>query len=284
MTLQHLFLNFTNELSAVYDKREAENIAELVFEKITGNRKIDRILNKEQLVPPVQQDELQNILIQLLKHKPVQYILGEAWFMGEIYFVNEHVLIPRPETEELVLAALSAADKSNTSLSVIDIGTGSGCIPVAIKKKLSSATITAIDISKDALQVAQFNALQHQVQIEFKVADILNQSNWYQLGYYDIIISNPPYITLSEQAEMRKNVTEYEPHLALFVPDKDPLLFYTTIATFAKSHLLPYGQVLVEINEKLGLDVQETFIKAGFTNVTIHKDLQLKDRIVSAKK
>ncbi len=284
MTIQQAYLQLLQQLSTLYDNRESGNIADLVIEKITGLRKIDRIVYKDTIISPEQQNLLSKITSELVQHKPVQYAIGEAWFMGMKLLVNEQVLIPRPETEELanwIIQDIKTNKKKEVS--VLDIGTGSGCIPIAIKQLLPYTSVTAVDISEGALQIAKMNSVSQNVLMDFLLLDILDEDAWQQLGHFDIIVSNPPYIRTSEGLSMRKNVMDYEPHLALFVNDNDPLLFYKKIAAFAKTHLNQTGIIYVEINEELAQDVSTVFQQNGFFNIEIRKDMQGKDRMVSAK-
>jgi release factor glutamine methyltransferase len=197
--------------------------------------------------------------------------------------VNEHVLIPRPETEELVEWIIKDVEQSgNKGFSLIDIGTGSGCIPIAVKRKIPQITACAIDISDDALQVAKLNAIDLKVDVKFLNLDFLDEEEWKQLGNYDLIVSNPPYIKKSEESTMRDNVLKYEPPLALFVPNEKALIFYEAIARFSREHLKPGGSIYVEINEALGESVIEVFTKNGFSDIILKKDMQGKDRMVKA--
>jgi release factor glutamine methyltransferase len=196
-------------------------------------------------------------------------------------YVNEQVLIPRPETEELV-EWIAQTNKGKAHLRVLDIGTGSGCIPLALYQQLQQPEIHAIDISSGALEVARQNAATQQATIHFHQADILDNANWHVLPVFDCIVSNPPYITLSEKQEMQENVLAHEPHLALFVPDEDPLRFYRAIASFALQHLAPGGQLYFEINEAWGKETAELLTGKGFTNIELKQDLQGKDRMLKA--
>jgi release factor glutamine methyltransferase len=285
MTIQQAYLQLLQQLSKLYDNRESGNIADLVIEKITGLRKIDRIVYKDTIISPEQQNLLSKITSELVQHKPVQYAIGEAWFMGMKLLVNEQVLIPRPETEELASWIIQdIKTNKKKEVSVLDIGTGSGCIPIAIKQLLPYTSVTAIDISEGALQIAKMNSVSQNVLIDFLLLDILDEVSWQQLGQFDIIVSNPPYIRTSEGLSMRKNVMDYEPHLALFVSDHYPLLFYKKIAAFAKTHLNQNGIIYAEINEELAQDASTVFQQNGFFSIEIRKDMQGKDRMVSAKR
>ena len=215
-----------------------------------------------------------------MKHEPIQYITGKAWFYQYIFNVNQHVLIPRPETEELVQNIIQ--DNQLNCPSIIDIGTGSGCIPISLKKNME-AEITAIDISYEALSVATKNAKELSASIHFKQLNFLDESNWDELSCYDIIVSNPPYIRKKEKESMYNNVLNHEPHLALFVEDNNPLIFYEKIARFGNTHLKNQGTIWVEINEALPNETKYVFEKEHYTTL-IYNDLQGKSRILKAWK
>ncbi len=282
MTITEAYNHFTERLSSIYQKREAANIAELVFEHCTGISRLKRVTEKDLLLPGKAFDKIEQSLKELLQHKPVQYVLGEAWFFGQKFIVDEAVLIPRPETEELVeLVIKDWRDKD--SLSVIDIGTGSGCIAVIIKSKLANAQITAIDISDEAVNVAGQNAINNNAIIHFEKADILNKKAQDTFSSFDVIVSNPPYIPTADKATMADNVLKYEPHLALFTPGDDPLLFYKAIAAFGAEHLKAKGKIYVEIHEAFAEEVKAIFLKY-FPEVAIHQDMMGKDRMVTARR
>ncbi|HET9055667.1 MAG TPA: peptide chain release factor N(5)-glutamine methyltransferase [Chitinophagaceae bacterium] len=284
MTIFQAYQQLVIRLTEIYDNSEAANIADLVMEHITGCNRIDRIVNKDFSLSVQKEERLKEITTQLLAHRPVQYVLGEAWFAGMKFYVNEKVLIPRPETEELMEWIVSDHRLSvgNTNLRILDIGTGSGCIPVALKKKLPNAEVTAIDVCTEALHIAIQNAGINEVEIDFRILDFLNKSNWNGLGQFNVIVSNPPYVKKSEAKEMRKSVLDYEPSLALFVPDNDALIFYRYIAEFAKLHLRDGGSVYLEINESLGLEVANLLTEKGFSHIELKKDMQGKERMIKA--
>lgn len=282
MNISLAYRQLTAQLYDLYDSREAASIADMVIEHLTGQRKIERIIYKDLPVTEDQQNQLEKIIGGLLRHRPVQYVLGEAWFMNMKLSVNESVLIPRPETEELVEWLVKDLKQSGKELSIIDIGTGSGCIAIALKKKIPAAIVFAIDISENALQTALSNSIAQNTVIDFHCINFLHKEEWKQLGNYDIIVSNPPYIKQSESAAIRDNVLAYEPHLALFVADENPLLFYIEIAKFAQKHLKHGGSIYVEINEDSGKQIIELFEKYGFGEVILKKDMQGKDRMVKA--
>lgn len=265
-------------LQGYYEPVEANAIAHLVLEKLTTQRDKSVYLNislsNEQL------NKLSNYATDLLNKVPVQYVLEEAWFYDLPFFVNNQVLIPRPETEELVQWVLKSVS-SSTPLIIIDIGTGSGCIPVTLKKHLPQATIHAVDKSSNALSVAQQNAAAHQVKIHFMQLDFLDQSTWNQLPLADIIISNPPYIKQGEAGGIAMHVKNFEPSVALFVPDNDPLIFYKKIAAFAKTHLKQNGNIFVETNQLLGKETAGIFEDSGFSCV-LRKDINSNERMIKA--
>ncbi len=282
MNIKQAYQQLLLQLSTIYENREAANIANWVIEYITKQNKINRILHRDMLISEKQLAELELYTTQLLQHQPVQYVLQEAWFFGLHFFVNEHVLIPRPETEELVKWTLNSLQENNLKeKKVLEIGTGSGCISIALKKNNPNLQITSIDISAEALVVAKQNASSLLSTITFKEINFLIESNWDKLEKYHIIISNPPYIKESEKATINKNVIAYEPHVALFVLDTDALIFYKKIAAFGKQHLLPNGKIFVEINEELGKETQEVFEQTGYTT-QLRKDLQGKERMLMA--
>ena len=280
MTMQETYQQLFIQLKKLYDDREAANIANMILEQVTGMGKVDRLLQKSTSLSTIQQTKLKGFIAELLKHKPVQYVLGEAWFAGMPFLVDEHVLIPRPETEELVqLVASSIMQPTTSIINILDIGTGSGCIPIAIKKLLPNAAITSIDVSEKALKIARQNAINLHANINFQLLDFLEESNWNSLPIFDIIVSNPPYIKQSESAAMAEHVLQYEPHVALFVPDNDALLFYKKIAAFSKNNLAKNGKIMVEINEALGAETVALFNDCGFSAQLI-TDMQGKDRFV----
>ena len=285
MTIYLAYQKLLAKLYDVYDEREAANITDMLIEFVTGQRKIDRIMFKDLPVNDQQQKQLEAYADELLAHKPIQYVIGEVWFMGMKLKVNQHVLIPRPETEELVdwiVNDIRRDEKENISL--IDIGTGSGCIPIAVKKWLKEINASAVDISEEALQLALINSIEQQVLVDFIHLDFLKENEWRQLAKYDIVVSNPPYIRQSEKETMNKNVLNYEPHIALFIPNEDPLLFYKALAKFGLQHLKENGILYMEINEALGDLVVQLFHENGYTQIDLKKDLQGKNRMVKAKR
>lgn len=279
MTFRDAIQYTTRSLQGIYETREAANIAELVMEHLTGLRRIDRMVLTDQKMSGEAEAKLAFCIMQLQMHMPVQYVLETAWFYGMQFYVNESVLIPRPETEELV-DWIVGEYKEKPVPAVIDIGTGSGCIAIAVKKALPEATVYAMDISAEALQVAQKNAARQNAEIIFEQADILDGNSYSRLPSFDIIVSNPPYIPAAEQANMAENVTTYEPHLALFVPDDRPLCFYEAIGSLASRNLKAGGSIYLEIHEGLGEATRLLYHNLGYSSTRIKKDMQGKDRML----
>jgi release factor glutamine methyltransferase len=253
------------QLLAIYDKDESDAIAKTLLDFYSGD--------------PV--SRIEYAVIRLLENEPLQYVLGEAWFYDLPFYVDKNVLIPRPETEELVHLVLNDLTGLKPNSSMLDIGTGSGCIPVSIKKNRPDTDVYAMDISAEALALAKQNATRNRAEVYFFQADILRPVTESPLGRFNMIVSNPPYITEEEKHEMHNNVLQYEPHLALFVTDRNPLQFYEAISGFAANHLTPGGKLYVEINAAYGKEVKICLENNGFIEVIIFKDMQGKDRIVS---
>jgi len=264
---------FKAELLGITQEREVISWAYIVIQYLLGYNRSDCIIYADQLITPEITDRIQQIVRDLKTQKPLQYILAETEFYGMKFKMNEHTLIPRPETEELVDWVLQ--EKFN---SVLDIGTGSGCISIALAKH-SKATISAIDISEMALKVAKENAAINEVKIDFIQQDVLQT---HSLQKVDVIISNPPYVLESEKKKMKTNVLQYEPHLALFTPDKEPLLFYKKIGNLAAKSLNCGGKLYFEINEKYGNEILKMLSKIGFVDIALKKDINDKDRMVKA--
>ena len=278
MTIELAYRQILADLSKMYEERESAAIAIWVMDHVTGKSRIDRMLVKNEELSILQLEQLQTIQQQLSIHRPIQYVLGEAWFCGMKFTVNEHTLIPRPETEELV----EWIWKENPAPdNLLDIGTGSGCIPIALYKKLPNTKIVSIDISQQALNIARQNADSLNAIIQLAPMDFLQEDHWDSLPQFNIIVSNPPYIRLAEKENMNRNVLDFEPGLALFVPDEDPLLFYRKIAAFARNHLSRKGAVYLEINEALGKEVCALYETEGYT-VVLKKDVAGRDRMVKA--
>ncbi|MBL0181627.1 MAG: peptide chain release factor N(5)-glutamine methyltransferase [Chitinophagaceae bacterium] len=279
MMLKELYRNFLLQLQQVYSLSEATNITDWVFEKKASLKRSDILKNPGKVITAAADKLIQEAMQELLTHKPVQYVLGEAWFYHMKLKVNEHVLIPRPETEELVEQLIKDRKSKLTDPAILDIGTGSGCVPIAIKKHLPAAIITSIDVSEKAIELAKENAALHNAHINFIQLDFLDESKRNGLPMFDIIISNPPYIPFNEKEKLDRNVTAFEPHLALFVPDDSPLIFYQEIALFGKNNLLPNGKIYLETHEKLAKEVAALFMK-DYQTVMIKKDIYGNERMV----
>ena len=278
-TINDAFAQFKQGLSGIYDAQEISSISMMVLTEVinTSNAMIKAVGDRH--LTFAQQNKLNNILDQLKTGKPLQYALGYTEFFGLKFLVNPATLIPRPETEELVQWVIDSV--SDDKLSILDIGTGTGCIAISLKKKLKSAQVAAIDISVDALNTAKENARLNKVEVNFLEADILNyQSN----NHYSVIVSNPPYVTLDDKKLMHRNVTDFEPHTALFVPENDPLIFYKAIADFALGNLENGGLLFFEINESLGKETAQLLMDKGFKDIEIRKDLSDRDRMIKATK
>ena len=283
MTYQDYKIYFKKEISANYTEAESSILFEIFLEHLTDLNKIElrKVITQE--IEKTHSVELQNIIEQLKTGKPYQQILGETEFYGLQFFVDEHVLIPRPETEELLELAIKKMQDPRfkiQDLKVLDIGTGSGIIPIVLKKHFPKAKVSAIDISEKALKTARRNADFHQVEINFIHQDYLNQN---LTEIYDVIISNPPYIGIEEEDEIADSVKEFEPKIALFSPTSNALIFYEKIAQDCKNHLAENGLIFLEINQKLGKETLELFSDV-LSEAELIKDLSGNDRIVWGRK
>jgi release factor glutamine methyltransferase len=270
----------SDQLSPIYPKEEIAGITKLIFEKVLKLSGIQYHLQKDDVISAANLAEIKDIVNQLVQFKPIQYILGEAHFFGLTFAVNKSVLIPRSETEELVDWIIK--DYAELAPKILDIGTGSGCIPISILTQLPEASAEAWDISEQALVVANQNAFKHQIKINFQHIDLFNAPQ--QPAIYDVIVSNPPYVTDSEKDLMHQNVLDHEPHTALFVPDNDPLFFYAKIAELGLTSLKPNGHLYLEINEQFGSQTLELLSSKGYVNLVLKKDLNGKDRMVKAQR
>jgi len=274
----HLRNHFASSLEGFYSREEAFFMFYLLLEKKMGISKIEASFLTE--LTPQDTDYLHFVIQELKTHKPIQYILGVADFYGKEFKVNPHTLIPRQETEELVEQILKHL-QNQSNLKILDIGTGTGCIVIALASLMPHHHYEAWDISENALQTAQQNAERYELNIAFETADIFNVSS---LKTWDIIISNPPYVRHSEKSFIKQNVTDFEPETALFVPDNDPLLFYKTITVFAAKHLNPNGLLFFEINEVFGKEMQALLQEFGFSEIELWQDFHGKDRFIKGKR
>lgn len=286
-TREAFFVLIQNQLATLYDTAEAKHITAYLFEDLLQISPMEYLQTKEQLLSEDQIHIVLSAHTDLMKHKPVQHIIGMADFYGLKFKVNEKVLIPRQETEELVHFILQDAKKNHpsTPIQILDLGTGSGCIAITLAKFLPQAQITAIDVSEDALTIAQENARINEVNnITFQTKNMLEITSNYFPQNFHYIVSNPPYITLKEKEEMRPEVLLHEPHLALFVPENDPLIFHKKIAEISHHFLLENGIVITEINEFLPQETLAIFQNSNFNTVELIKDMQMKYRFVKAKR
>lgn len=271
-----LFKSIRNKLADKYPE-ESDTLAFEVVEHFSGFNRTDILIDKPFTTDLQFQKQIEGIINRLLTNEPLQYILSKAHFYGHWFEVNQSTLIPRQETEELVHLILKDIENKE-SLSILDIGTGSGCIPITLQLEADTHNFEAVDISEDALKIATENALRLGAEVDFKKLDILTQN---LSSSYDIILSNPPYVLDREKTLMQKNVLDYEPSTALFVPDNTPLLFYKRITELAVKHLNPRGKIYFEINEQFGKETIELLNSYSFVELKLHQDLNGKDRIVS---
>lgn len=279
---------FIHELSSLYDEKEIESFFYIILEQFHNKKRIDLALNPEMEMDALQLLRWETVLSELKKEKPIQYILGETEFYGLRFLVNENTLIPRPETEELVEWIISnseglrqAQSDKSAKLKLLDIGTGSGCIAISLAKNLQNSEVSAIDVSEKALETANKNAQINEVEVNFILKNILETEDLEH--QFDIMVSNPPYVRNLEKAEIKPNVLEFEPHLALFVDDNDALLFYRKIAELAKKNLSENGRLYFEINQYLGKETVELLENLGFKEVILKKDIYGNDRMISCK-
>lgn len=279
MTLRNLQKRFLSELVLCYHEQEVLHYFHVLAEEYLQLKRYEISFQQNRLVPAETEGKFLNAIDQLKKAVPLQYLLGHTEFFGLNFFVDNHVLIPRPETEELVAWVLqSAKDMKNPK--ILDMGTGSGCIAIALAKNMPGARVSAMDISDEALGIAKKNAVKNLVDIHFFQANILKIPEL--PSQFDFIVSNPPYVQESEKQLMHKNVLHYEPHTALFVFESDPLVYYRSIVALAKKELNRNGYLFFEINESKGKDMLELLLRSGFGNMELKKDFLGKDRMIKA--
>ena len=269
------------ELTDLYPKTEIQGFSKIIIEEICGWNFTDQIVKKNERISETDFEKIKEIILRLKDFEPLQYILGETHFHGLKLKVNPSVLIPRPETEELVEWILNS--RLTLKSTILDIGTGSGCIALALKNHLKKAKVLGLDISEKAIEIARQNAVINDLDVEFIIADVLKweNSNWNNI---DVIVSNPPYVMELEKSKMHKNVLNFEPQNALFVSDSDPLVFYRSISGFAKQHLVNKGWLFFEINESLGNEMNNLLQSFGFCDIEIRKDINGRDRMVCCRK
>ncbi len=280
MQLKEYYIHFVNELKQFYDAHEASVICNMIFESTAQINNSALIIHPHQIIEKEMLDKLNEALTQLKLQVPVQYITGHAWFYNLQFKVSPAVLVPRPETEELVKIGIDFIITQNKK-TVLDIGTGSGCIAISIKKNIPEISMHAIELSQAALAIAKENAVAHLTEITWQQMNFLDEEQWKLLPMFDVIVSNPPYIPLKEKDKLDKNVTAHEPHLALFVPDKQPLIFYEKIAAFGKDHLTKDGSIFMETHESYANEVAAHFNVNGYEAI-VQKDFYEKERIVTA--
>ncbi|MFA9190330.1 peptide chain release factor N(5)-glutamine methyltransferase [Flavobacterium sp. FZUC8N2.13] len=292
MQIKQYRSQFIQALSVIYDEGEAESFFYLILEEKKQLKRIDLALQPDLVFSEEEIGIWNSILEQLKLEVPVQYLLGKTHFYGLEFEVNENVLIPRPETEELVdwIVSNNQITKSTNPLRILDIGTGSGCIAISLAKNIPNAQVFAIDVSEKALATAKKNAVMNQVEVHFIKTDILNindleelpTSNFQLPAHFDIIVSNPPYVRNLEKEEIKKNVLDNEPHLALFVEDNNALIFYKKIAELAQKNLSQNGQLFFEINQYLGKEMINLLENMNFKNVELRKDIYGNDRMTKS--
>ncbi len=280
MTTREAINRLRENLAGVYDPREIESMTRVIFEDVLLWKPVDIVMRDQEPLPSFFDTKLDGIIDRLLRHEPLQYILGKARFHGHSFAVTPATLIPRPETEQLV--DMIVDQNPGSDLRVLDIGTGSGCIAISLARALKFAHVTATDISPQALAVAQQNAAALKTRVSFVQQDILTTQAPREA--WDIIVSNPPYITMSERSAMERNVLDYEPGSALFVPDDNPMLYYRPIAAYASLALASAGRLYLEINRAMGSQVVQTLQQAGLKNIQLHNDFNGNPRFATAIK
>lgn len=285
MILKEFRDNFNKQLESIYPKTEIDSFFFLLTESYLNFQRVDLVLKASFFLDEKKVEIFLNALQRLKQQEPIQHIIGKTEFYGLPFFVNQHTLIPRPETEELVSWILKIEEekrekRKEKSLKILDIGTGTGCIPISLKNELPTAQISAIDISKETLKIAKKNAELNKVEVNYVQKDILKTDSLNDS--YDIIISNPPYVRELEKKMMQKNVLDFEPETALFVKDSNPLVFYKKITELAKNHLNQNGFLFFEINEYLGKETKELIENFGFSKVEIKNDIFGKQRMIKA--
>lgn len=283
---------FFNELKGIQEDSEIESFFFILTEYIHNLKRIDISINPDFEVSEIDLEKWNSIISELKTEKPIQYITGEAWFYGYRFEVNENTLIPRPETEELVewiiVESKNLKIQQSNNLNILDIGTGSGCIPISLKKEIPTAEVFTMDVSEKALEMANKNAMDNEVVVNFihqsvlEIDDLksITTFNFQLPTSFDVIVSNPPYVRNLEKQEIKKNVLAYEPHLALFVEDTNALLFYRKIAELALTSLAPNGKLFFEINQYLGKETVELLENLGFKNIELRKDFVGNDRMI----
>ena len=282
MILKEYYRFHLEALEKIYPRSQAANILQILYEWAYGLNSLQ--IKTTQNFEPNEADlkKVAEAFEKLLQHYPVQYLVGEAWFYKRKFMVSPAVLIPRPETEELVELIINKLNNT-PNLHLLDVGTGSGCLAISLLKELNEATVTAIDISEDALVIAEENATALQATIDFKIINFLEESNWKNLAAFDILVSNPPYIPQEEEKMLDKEVAAFEPHLALFVADKSPLIFYEKMIAFAETHLNKGGYIFMEMHQDYAIAVKKLFIENGYMAEAIN-DISGNARMLQASR
>ncbi|MGB0391260.1 MAG: peptide chain release factor N(5)-glutamine methyltransferase [Salibacteraceae bacterium] len=268
------------KLKDLYSESEIAVIQQQLIQKNYGLTAAQQFLEQEKRISESEILKTVFAIREMEKGKPLQYVLGDAEFYGFTFLVNENVLIPRPETEELCSWIIDSVQ--NKAASILDIGTGSGCIPITLKLELPEADITGCDVSSKAMDIAIENAGLNQASVNWLELDILSEDDPFNENEFDIIVSNPPYVLEKDKSKMETNVLDFEPHIALFVKDNDPLLFYRVIAEKAKQWLKPEGNLFFEIHESLGKQTLKLLTELGYVNLELRKDLSGRDRMIKA--
>lgn len=281
MTVKSFHNKFIAELLGIYSGEEAGAMASILMQDVLGLSRADVVMKGDENIDAGKLRFLNDVLTRLKNEEPLQYILGRTEFYGLDILLNPDVLIPRSETEELIAWVLNTVNTETPK--ILDFGTGSGCIPLALKKNLPKSKITGVDKSQKALKLAKKNARSLNLDVEFLAFDILRDAPS-KMGTVDVVVSNPPYVRFSEREKMTSNVLKYEPHMALFVKDEDPLIFYRKIADIGKQILKESGLLFFEINEEFGNEILSLLRDKGYENTELRKDLNGKDRMVKALK
>ena len=285
MTVKEFKDFLTKELENTYPTTEINSFFFIIIDAYLHLSKTNYLTSPHLKIDNTKVQQLNDVIVRLKKEEPIQYIIGKTEFYGLEFNVTKDVLIPRPETEELIEWILEKSASLERNITILDIGTGSGCIPITIKNNLAKADVHAIDVSETALKIAKKNAEENKTSIHFHQTDILKTENLNFINQdikFDIIVSNPPYVRDLEKKEIQNNVLQNEPHLALFVPDNNPLLFYDKIADLAKIHLKKDGFLFFEINQYLGQETVDLLKEKGFSNIILKKDLYKNDRMICA--
>ena len=284
MTFGEYSIELSEKLQALYTPGEAKAITRMVLENLTGKPAAQQNALNLQAISEVLEKKGKDYKIALLTGKPVQYVLGEAWFLNRKFLVNPFVLIPRPETEELVMWALEyAASMQKKELTILDIGTGSGCIAISVALSLPDAKVTGMDISETALHTAQSNAVTLGASVQWLLFDFLDEQAWPLLNTFDIVISNPPYIPENEKQQLEKNVVDWEPATALFTPNNNPLIFYHALHMFCQKQLVKGGTLFIEGHQLYMQQVAEIFTN-NFIDIIVKKDINGNERMLAANK